>query len=252
MYLEIEGLRTRYEAVGSGSPVVLLHGWGATLDAMRPIVHCLARDHQVLALDLPGFGESARPTDAWGCHEYARWLAGFMAAAGCARAAVLGHSFGGRVAICLAAERPERVDRLVLVDSAGVPPTRNRRHHLRVSVFRTLRRMVQAAPLPWRERLQERLLGRFGSSDYRSAGPMRAIMVRVVNEDLRPLLASIQAPALLVWGENDRDVPVSDGRVMAAGIRDSRLEVLSGAGHFAYMDCLPQFCRLVGDFLKDV
>jgi pimeloyl-ACP methyl ester carboxylesterase len=90
---------------------------------------------------------------------------------------------------------------------------------------------------------------RIGSRDYRSAGRMRPILVKVVNEDLRGILPSIRVPTLIIWGDRDQEVPRSSMETMARGIRGSRLEILQGAGHFPFVDRPDRFNNLVNDFL---
>ena len=160
--------------------------------------------------------------------------------------------FWGRVAIVLAAQHPDLVDRLALVDCAGLKPKQTLRSQFRIRLFKTLRKAVPLVPtLRWRESFRTTLYSHFGSADYKDAGAMRPIFVRVVNQDLRALLPNIQAATLLVWGEKDEDVPVTNGMIMAQEIPDARLEILAGAGHFSYLDRLPKFCQLAQDFFQE-
>jgi pimeloyl-ACP methyl ester carboxylesterase len=252
MLAEVSGVRIRYEIDGVGPAVILLHGWGGALDSMRPVIHCLSRGFQVIALDLPGFGQSTLPSSTWGVHDYAQCVAEFLGAIECPGAHVVGHSFGGRVGICLAVDRPSVVDRLVLIDSSGIQPARTWQYHFNVRSMKIARGALRLIPaVDLRARALAWLYRSVGSSDYRTAGPIRNIMVRVINEDLRPILSSVHARSLLIWGEKDLDVPVAHGEIMAREIPDARLEILPGAGHFAYMDRLPQCCQLIRDFLKE-
>lgn len=252
MLAEVSGVTTRYEKVGNGSPVVVLHGWGGAIERVKPIVQCLSRAHAVYAPDLPGLGQSEKPPADWGVYQYAEWVDAFMCTVQCPRAHIVGHSFGGRVAIALAAQHAHLVDRLVLVNSAGIRPKRTWQHRARVGLFKGARRLSRLIPFPhWREATVKHVCTAFGASEYRDAGSMRNIFVRVVNEDLRTLLPTIQAPTLLIWGENDGEVPLSDGELMAREIRNARLEILRGAGHFSYLDQLPRFCGLVQGFLEE-
>lgn len=246
-YAEVGGLRVAYRDVGSAGerlPLVLLHGWGASLDVMAGVRDGLAADFRVLSFDLPGFGESSPPPAAWGSDDYARLLLAALDALGVERAHLVGHSFGGKVAIRMAVERPERLGRLVLVDSAGIRPMRTLGYHARVAAYRGARRLVGSTPLRgWLE-------ARVGSTDYRAAGTLRPTLVRSVNEDLRPLLPRVAAPTLLVWGERDEDTPLENGQLMERLIPNAGLVVFAGAGHFAFGDDLPRFCWLVTNFLK--
>src|SRR6516165_6227419 len=118
--VEIDRRPVRYVAAGSGAPVVLLHGWGARIESWGPIPAILAERFRVLAPDLPGFGETPGPDRAWGTYEYADFLATFLETQELSKPVLVGHSFGGRTSIALAARRPELVGKLVLVDSAGI------------------------------------------------------------------------------------------------------------------------------------
>ncbi len=135
-----DGLQVRYERRGSlggqkaDLPVLVLHGWGADLAAVEPIIGELASATEVVALDLPGFGESEPPGEPWDADRYAEFVVGFLDALGLGRVHLVGHSNGGRVAICIATTRPERVGRLLLCDAAGLRPRRPLRYYLRVMI----------------------------------------------------------------------------------------------------------------------
>jgi pimeloyl-ACP methyl ester carboxylesterase len=160
----------------------------------------------------------------------------------------MGHSFGGKVAVALATAYPELVRRLVIVASPIVrlPPEPGvRRASLRYSL---VREVARAAP-PFRERLLEWGRQRFGSADYKSAGPLRPTLVRVVNEDWRAALAELRVPVLLVWGSADTEVPMRVAEEAMEILPDARLVTLEGAGHFPFLDQPEDFARVVGEFL---
>lgn len=247
MFIEIDDLKTAYQVGGTGSPVVLLHGWGGEANSFKPIFDWLSRSYQVYALDLPGFGLSEIPSTAWDASDYAKFLSAFFQKLNIGRAHLIGHSYGGRISIVMAAEEPEKVDKLILVDSAGIIPPRTAKYYTRVSIAKIGRLIRCCGTLG--NRLADSIAQRVGSKDYQEAGPMRATMVKSVNQNLRPLLPNIQASTLLIWGENDTDTPVSFGKIMEKEIPDARLVILKDAGHFSYLDQLPQFCENVTNFL---
>jgi pimeloyl-ACP methyl ester carboxylesterase len=242
----VDGITLTYVDEGSGDPVVLLHGWGGQAASMMPLIAGLRDKYRVLAFDLPGFGGSSLPPAPWGAPEYAAFVEKAVRSLGIGRATYLGHSFGGRIAIWLAAHVPETVQALVLVDAAGIRPPTTIRRRTRQAFYKVAK-VVLHLPVfgPRGPALQERLAMRFGSADYRAtAGVMRASMVRTVGLDLTASLGAVSAPTLLVWGEKDAETPIADGRKMERLISGSRLVSVAGAGHFSYLDS-PAFVNAV-------
>ena len=240
------------ERQGAGPPVLLLHGWGASSQLFQAAIANLRGEFDVLAPDLPGFGATLPPAEPWGVQEYAAWVVALLDTLGIERAHVVGHSNGGRIAIRLAHCWPQRVEKVVLTDSAGIRPPRTWRYHLRVRAFKLLRWAGQSAamPAPLRAWATARAAAS-GSTDYQQAsGVMRATLVRLVNADLRADLPHIHSPTLLIWGERDQDTPLADGQLMERTIPDAGLVVFAGAGHFAYLEQSPRFCHIVKTFFQ--
>ena len=209
-----------------------LHGWGRNRHDLGSLLNTIG--HESVAPDLPGFGASAAPPKAWGAASYAAVLAEqVLAGDGRAPYVVIGHSFGGRVAVCLAANHPELVSGLVLV---GVPLLRlgaAKRPPARYRLVRASARVRLVSP----SRL-EAARRHFGSDDYRAAsGVMRDVLVRVVNEDYRAELERIQCPVALVWGGEDRVVPSTVAHCAVDHIdRVARFESVKAAGHDVHLD----------------
>lgn len=212
---------------GSAQPRVLaLHGWRRSGSDFHQVLAGL----DALAVDLPGFGATPPPREAEGAAGYARMVAPVLEEME-TPALVVGHSFGGRVAVELAVSHPQRVAGLVLT---GVPLLRlrpPRRPPLSYRLLRTGRRWGLVS-----ERRMDAARSRFGSADYRAAeGVMRQVLVRVVNESYRPQLEALAAPVRLVWGELDREVPPTVAEaamaVLTGAGKDAELLVLPGVGH---------------------
>ena len=210
---------------GSGRPVVLaLHGWARSHRDFDATLQGL----DALALDLPGFGATPPPPEGWGGSGYAAAVAPVLDDMA-APVVVLGHSFGGRVAVHLAASEPDRVAALVLT---GVPLVRRpgtgaRRPALAYRLGRTLHRRGLLG-----DRRMERLRRRYGSPDYRAAtGVMRQVHVRAVNETYEEVLADIDCPVELVWGDDDAEVPREVAEAASALLARATLTTLAGAGH---------------------
>lgn len=232
----INDTKVVYTRHGSGSPMILLHGWGCDHNALTLFDRVGIEDHEVFNIDLPGFGKSSEPTFPWTVEDYTSMLETFCATLGIHNPIILGHSFGGRIAIIFASRNP--VETLILVDSAGVKPRPSLRKKLKVYSFKF-------AKLYWRmilgkSKAEERIAlerDRRGSADYRNASPlMKQVLVKAVNTDLRCLMPQIKAPTLLLWGENDTATPIRDARIMNKLIPNAHLISYPGAGHFCFLD----------------
>lgn len=244
--LDVAGHKVRVVERGEGPPVVVLHGWGGRVESMWPVIECLSPSWRVVAVDLPGFGESPVPAGVWGTADYAHFISDLLAELGIERAHFVGHSFGAKTCLYLAASRADCVDKLVLVGSSGLTSAPTMKVRAKRALSKSARIVGKLGPPG--AKLRAAVYRRIASQDYKDAGPMRPIMVKVVNEDLTNFLPRIQAPTLLVWGSEDDAVPVSHARAMEDLIRGSGLVVFEGAGHFAYLDEPDRFCRVVRHF----
>jgi pimeloyl-ACP methyl ester carboxylesterase len=202
-----------------------------------------------LAVDLPGFGVSPPPTEVMGAEGYAASLEPLLDHFEIPPVLV-GHSFGGRVAVCLAAANPGRVERLVLTGSPLVRLAPGRKPSLAYRIVRGLNR----AHLVSDDRM-EALRQKRGSTDYRAAnGVMRDVLVKVVNESYEPQLRSLSVPVVLLWGADDRDVPVAVAeralRLIREGGGVAELEVLPGVGHLVPIEAPEDVRRVVGEALE--
>ena len=241
--MKVCGLTTHYLDMGKGQPLVLLHGWGANSQAMLGLGRDLSALYRVIIPDLWGFGKSEQPAD-FDIHAYAKAVLELLNNLDIQKASFVGHSFGGRVALVIASLYPDRAERLVLIDSAGVRPRLSFKKRLQIRHYKKLKEQVRFGRLP------PSVLEKFGSKDFRSLdNNMRKVFVRVVNEDLTPLLPKITTSTLILWGKKDKETPRYMAKVLHKNLKCSMLKWLNG-GHFAYIDCQPQALRLIFDFLE--
>lgn len=251
MVIEIDGIKVFYDCAGKGDTVILMHGWGGSAESFKPVFGYLSKSYKVYAFDFPGFGRSSLPPKVWGKEEYGNFFMNFLKSTGIERTNLIAHSFGGRIAIWLAANYPEKVNKLILINSAGIKPGRTLKYYIKVAIAKTGKKLFTLSLFgKYRESLLKNLYRLVGSKDYQQqTGVMRSTLVKVVNEDLRRLLPKIIAPTLLVWGENDKEVPLSSAKIMEREINDAGLVVLKDAGHFSYLDKLSDFCLIAKNFL---
>ena len=252
-HISIDGLRIAEVVVGNGTPVVLLHGWGASIDLMLPLANRLAPlGYRAYVPDLPGFGHSDPPPSAWSAHDYTNFVVAYLNHHGLKQVTLVGHSFGGRIGIVLGAQHGARVDKVVLIDSAGIRPRQPWRLRARTMIYKAARDGLRAVGLrDLSERLRAWYGERYGSADFKAAsGVLRETFVKVVNEDLLPYTARIAAPTFLFWGEDDADTPLWMGQLLEKTIPDAALHVFRGAGHYSYLDKPAETTRIIDAFLR--
>lgn len=252
-FQKIDGVELHYTMTGDGDKgtVVLMHGWGCNTTTVASIERvALAAGRRVLNVDFPGHGKSAEPTEAWGIEKFADQIEHLLDAEGIERPVLIGHSFGGRVAIVISSRR--EVEKVVLVDAAGVKPRRSLNYYRKVYTFKLARKLLTAVLGKQKaEPIIERMRGKKGSSDYASSSPMmRRVMSIVVNEDLCHLMPKIKAPTLLIWGESDTATPLSDAKKMEKLIPEAGLVSFAGAGHYSFLDNPRQFGAVLTSFLN--
>ncbi len=252
MIVELNGIAVNYIQEGDGDTVFVLHGWGANIDAVRPIIDVLNKFFRVVALDLPGFGDSPAPDEPIDSFQYAEIVKQLIDYTGTEKVSLVGHSFGGKLSIVLSSKYPELVEKVVLIDSAGLIPRRTIKYHLKVGTFKILKKIWNTLFFYKDESNRLKSLYKlFGSDDYQaSEGVMRKILVKVVNEDMKPLLKDIQAPTLLIWGDKDDATPLYQGKIMESEIEGSGLVIFEGAGHFSYVDDYGKFKLVLKSFFK--
>ncbi|MCH3967741.1 MAG: alpha/beta hydrolase [Atopobiaceae bacterium] len=255
MNINIDGYSVNYKVSGDGPrTAVMLQGWGTTLEVYDSVASAIDSDYRFVQLDLPGFGKSDEPREPWDVDAYADFFCKFMAALDIREATLIGHSYGGRVIIKLAAREdlPFTIRDIVLIDSAGIVPEKSFSQRMRVKRYKALKGVasnkVVYALFPeliddWRQHQ--------GSEDYRNASPiMRRCLVLAVNEDLRDLFPKVGQDVLLVWGDLDTATPIGDAKLMEQGIPGAGLVVLEGAGHFSFLEQPTRFACVLREFLK--
>lgn len=229
------------------SAIIFLHGWRSSKAVWQGIVSQL-RDinRPMYMLDLPGFGNSPATKSAFTISDYASLVKEFIKKQNLGRVALVGHSFGGRVGIRLGAMAPEVLEKLVLVDSAGFKTPQAKR-----IVFKAAAKLVRPVfKLNVFQGLRKKIYQSLGAEDYIATPQMQQTFIKVINEDLSADMQKITSPTLIVFGEKDTDTPPEFGQRMQKLIIGSRLEMLSSAGHYSFLDQPEKFCQLIRQFLQ--
>ncbi|MGH7643032.1 MAG: alpha/beta fold hydrolase [Candidatus Dormibacteria bacterium] len=241
---------TWLEREGVDPPALLLHGWGASAASFVGLLRLAKTPRRLLAVDLPGFGESPLGVTEWTRGGYAGLLRDWIHGRDWPAVAVLGHSYGGGVALRLADGPGAPLDRLLLCAPSGLPEAPGRRSG-RVRTFRALRQSMETL-LPARvaEPAVEWLRQRMGSADYRAAGPLRPVLVRAVHEDLTEVARRLEMPTLIIWGGRDPELPLDPyGKRLRQLIGSSELVEFPRSGHFPFLDEPQRFAAVFDSFV---
>ncbi len=250
-FIKIGNINLHYQVCGEGHPLILLHGWGCDVNIFNLVQQDLENKFKVYTIDFPGFGQSDPPAEIWGIEDYTRCLEEFTTRLSITNPILLGHSFGGRVSILYGSRNA--VKKIILVDAAGIKPKRTLKYYIKVYPYKWAKKLM---PILIGHQTAQRYLDRYrqkvGSSDYKNlSGTMRGTFIKVVNEDLKKFMPSIQAPTLLIWGELDTATPLKDAKIMNKLIPDSGLVVLKGCGHYSFLDNYYDFIIILNNFLKE-
>jgi pimeloyl-ACP methyl ester carboxylesterase len=269
---DYHGVRINYYEAGQGPPVILLHGFGASAYSWRFLAPALARDHRVLTIDLKGYGLSAKPEDGkYALSDQADLVAAFIRARDLHDLVVIGHSMGGGVTLMayfnVAGDAPARINKLVLIDSAGYPqkmpwfiwlaqapvlgPVGSQLLPPRFATAQVLRKCYYH-----KDRITDAQIDTYAY--YGSLPGAREALVatarQIVPEDIEAVTArykTIRVPVLIIWGAQDEVVPVSVGYNFKRDIPTSKLVILPECGHIPPEEEPQETIRLITQFLKE-
>jgi pimeloyl-ACP methyl ester carboxylesterase len=238
-----KGIKINYKDFGNkeGEPIVYLHGWGQNIAMMEPIAKPLTKTHRLIILDLPGFGSSDDPEEAWTLDEFVEMLKELLKELKIDKPNLIGHSFGGKISLLYASKY--KVNKLMLLASPF--KIKIKKQSLKVKLLK------KAATIPWLSNIAEKMKKHLGSTDYKNASPiMREILVKHVNTDLTEAAKLIKCPTFIIWGTHDEAVPVEDAHELESLIKDSGLSIYEGCTHYAYLERLAQTNAIIASFIK--
>jgi pimeloyl-ACP methyl ester carboxylesterase len=236
-----------YNQSGTGErTVIFLHGWRSQKEVWSGVVSRIKDERlRIYSVDLPGFGRSPVPKNSWTVGDYAEMVKGFIEKLGLKNIVIVGHSFGGRVGIKLAAKYPSIISKLVLVDAAGFTMTGAKK-----SAMGFAAKIVKPFFRPkFMQGLRKYIYRAIGAEDYLATPNLQQTFINTVNEDLSADMEKISCPTLIITGENDKDTPVEYGQKMNNIIHNSKFIILPGAGHFSFLDKPQEFIKIFNEFM---
>lgn len=235
----------------SQKSIIILHGWQSSKEKWEKVKEKIEKNNiKVLVPDLPGFKEENQISQPWDLNNYLNWLSNFIEKekkSGNLKDPIflLGHSFGGRIAIKFSILHPEKIKGLILVSSAGIKPEKSS-----ISNLTPFLKKLYFLPgyIFFRKIFYKFIIKR---TDYLNAkGPMKETFKKIVDEDLFPLLPQIKIETLILWGEKDKTTPLSDAYLMKEKIINSKLEILKGLSHVPYSENPEFLAEKILDFVE--
>lgn len=222
------------------NPIVFLHGWGQNIEMMQPIAKPMSEEHEIIILDLPGYGESSEPPFCWTVEDYVECIHALLHTLKIECPILVGHSFGGKISLLYASRYP--VAKLVLFGSPFKKEIE--KLSLKTKTLKTLKKV------PGLNKLESFAKRHIGSTDYRNASPrMREILVSTVNLDLTEEVKQIKCPTLIVWGTLDEAVPIARAYELEQLIPDAGVVVYENRTHYAYLEELGKTISILHNFL---
>ncbi|MEO6508938.1 MAG: alpha/beta hydrolase [Patescibacteria group bacterium] len=235
------------EAQNPLKTLIFLHGWRSNSTLWFKIFPELLQNYQIYAVDLPGFGQSQVPTTPFTLQDYVDVATSFIQKLSLKKPILIGHSHGGRVGIKLSAAQPELLEKLVLVDSAGI-----KNDSTDVKLKKGVAKLVKPIfKLPFMKPVREKIYQKMGAEDYVATPEMTQTFLNVVNEDLSSLLSQIKIETLIIWGENDIDTPISFAHTMNEQIPHSKLAIIKDAAHYSFLDQPEEFLKPLKNFIQE-
>jgi len=251
--ISIDKLRINYKIAGEGPAILILHGWGGSSDSWLEVQRILAeKRYRIITPDFPGFGKSVTPPEPWGIKDYNNFVLEFTQKLNLNNFFLIGHSFGGRIAIKFTSQYPEKVKKLILCDSAGIKP----KPGLKTLIIFWVARIGNAIFSPKhliriRDTARNLFYVFLRNKDYVKAnGTMKETIKNVLKEDLLSEISQIRTKTLIVWGGVDRMVPLKYAHIFKEKIKDSQLEVIPKIGHSPHLEEPGKLSSIILKFLK--
>jgi len=248
MQVQVNDLNINFQVYGSGKPLIIIPGWRDRSDNWYTVAQLLSNRFQVFVLDLPGFGVSDAPETTWDIEDYKNIVKGFMTQMDIEKPILLGHSHGGKISSIIASEGG--CSGIILVSSSGVDiPSLTVK--AKILWFKTIKLLVRPFGKHG-EKILNYYRNKLGSRDYQEAGTLRATMVKVVNYKLFSLLPKIKIPAVIIWGSDDKTLPVKQAKIFEKLIKGSYIKLIWGAGHHPHITNPQELADIAGEFLADL
>lgn len=253
MYYNKDSYSIHFEKYGTEKKkIVILPGWGNTRNTFDAMIYELKKKYTIYIMDYPGFGQSIFPDYDLTVYDYTNIIRDFIESEKIDNPIIIAHSFGGRIASLLAGYYKDKIDKLILIDSAGIKPKKNTIKIFKTFTYKFLKKLNFFLPKRKRNIYLKRLFRMFGSTDYKALDQhMLKTFRNIVNLDLKYYFKNIDVKTLILWGKKDKDTPIKDAYIIHKYIKNSKLHVFPDATHFSYLNYPTMTHQLILSFLDE-
>ncbi len=250
MYFNTKNLSIYYEKYGNKEKTILiLPGWGNTRETFKNIIEYFKNTHTIYIFDYPGFGNSKFPNNELTIYDYAEIIKNFMQELKIKNPIIIAHSFGGRIATLLTAHYKIKIDKMVLIDIAGIKPKKTIKQKLKEKLYKFLKKLT--SKLKNKEKYHQKLINIFGSKDYQTLSKgMHQTFKNIINEDLTAYFSLITSECLILWGNLDDATPLKDAYKIKKLIKESELIIFPNGNHFPYLQYPLLINKIIYEFIK--
>lgn len=225
--------------------LVIIHGWGKGISSWQKVKEELEKAKiEVLLPELPGFGNTFPPLQVWGIEEYKNWILNFIEKKEWQKFCLLGHSFGGGIALKIACDCPEKIEKLILV-SPAIKRKKSKKISFFIFLAKKVKKFLSFLSLENIKKLGEKLFRKItSSSDYWQAkGIMKKVFKKVISQDLSFYLQKIKIPTIIIWGEKDRIISLKEGLKLKKEIKNCQFIILKKIGHNPHFEIPEKFSQ---------
>ena len=232
--------------------IIILPGWGDTRKTFTYLIEQLKENFTIYIMDYPGFGNSPFPNHNLTIYDYTNIIRDFINEKQIKKPIIIAHSFGGRIAILLAGYYKEEIEKLILMDTAGIKRRKSLFLWVKEKIYKLLKQIKKILPKKMKEIYHSKLLNIFGSSDYKALPKeMYETFKQVIKEDLKYYLPYIEPETLILWGEKDKSTPLKDGKLLNQKIKNSALITYPEATHYSYLEYPLLTYNIIEKFLNE-
>lgn len=252
MYFKFQKYSIFYKKYGNNSnKMLILPGWGETRETFKYIIDYFKENYEIYILDYPGFGNSPFINKELTIYDYALIVKSFIEKEKIDNPIIIAHSFGGRITAILSGLYKIKINKIVLLDVAGIKRRKTLKQLIKEKIYKLLKFSINILPFKNKEEKKNKLLNIFASTDYKNIPiAMHKTFKNIINEDLKKYYKNIDEETLIIWGEKDQDTPLKDAYLLNKIINNSGLIIYNNSTHFSYLENIYKTNIIIEKFIK--